>query len=250
MITPPARTSALVVLCASLAIALPVAAGCAPSRGVVDAGPARKVVPPPTPQPLWPDQTVPVPTESAESPTAGRKPGPVATAPPPAPLDVPAPLGDDARNIDIKAALLADAHVDAVFKTRLRTCQDDCGLRDPVYRDLTGDGRPELLVSISNTAGLTGTYAYTVIAGKVFDIFWYELDHYAVDGLGDDLLVRQAVPAAGDPECCPSLLYTTRYRWNGREMDAIGTETEFRQQPPLVPNGTATATTSTPRSTS
>jgi hypothetical protein len=231
-----------------------VAAGCAPSHGVVDAGPARKVVPPPTPQPLWPDQTVPVPTDNAADPTASRTPGPVATAPPPTPLAIPTPAGDDARTIDIKTALLADPHVDAVFKAQLRDCQDDCGLRDPVYRDLTGDGRPELLVSIGNTAGLTGTYAYTVIAGKVFDIFWYELDHYAVDGLGDDLLVRQAVPAPGDPECCPSLLYTTRYRWNGREMDAIGTETEFRQQPPLVPTATGTATappaTSTLRSTS
>lgn len=216
---------------------------CGNGGGVVDAGEARKVVPPPTAQPLWPDQTVPGPTPTPETTP---RPG-VATpnAPAPTPVRIAAPPADDVRSLDVGAVLLADPLVDSDAKAEVRACSSECGLRTPVYRDLSGDGRPELIASVTDGKGGTGTYAYTVAGAQVFDIFWYFGDHYAVDGLGEDLVVRQAVAAPGDASDNPSLLYRTRFRWNGREMEPIGTETEFRQQPPLVPNGgTPTATSS------
>lgn len=211
------------------------AAACGDGTGVVDAGEARKVVPPPTAQPLWSDQAAPVPPRE---PAATQAPGATTPErPAPTPVKVAVPAGDDARGLDTRAVLLADPLVDTDARAEVRRCPDACGLRPPVYRDLTGDGRPELIASVTDRRGGTGTYAYTVVGGQVFDIFWYFGDHYAVDGLGEDLVVRQAVAAPGDARDNPSLLYRTRFRWNGREMEPIGTETEFRQQPPLVPNG-------------
>ena len=62
----------------------------------------------------------------------------------------------------MKELLEKDPNVPQLVRAAMQNCPGpDCGLRNPVYRDLTGDGRDELVVALdAPAAGLTLIQVY------------------------------------------------------------------------------------------
>ena len=127
---------------------------------------------------------------------------------------------------------------------------------EPVLlRDLTGDGRPELVWDLYTSGGtgssprLFGVHRWT--DGRAVRIFQRtnrraSRGRYAIPftlkvlpprrGLRE-LRVREGLYARGDSTCCPSFVRTTRHRWDGRRMKLVGTKlrrTRYAQPGPQL----------------
>ncbi|MGW8374769.1 hypothetical protein [Streptomyces sp. ODS28] len=188
-------------------------AGCTASDGLRDNGPASKVSAPPTPSPVWPD--LPTPSPSGEEWDAG---GPFDVVP-----GVRAPDGD-LRKVPARDLLAADRN--PTVEGMLRKCHDGpCRLRKPVYRDLTGDGRDELVLGYAGPGNRILVEVYRAEGSKVRPV----LLHWGEPGLtaetvGRDLVLREVLYGE---------VSAARYRWNGTIMSHVSTES--RQGPAARP---------------
>ena len=91
--------------------------------------------------------------------------------------------------------------------------------------DFTGDGRPDLAVTIASggTAGDVGFAVFRSIAFKVgpgwqvaLNRKGYKLGLFRV---GDDLVSSQPIYRKNDPNCCPTGGFDhVRFHWNGRRF--------------------------------
>lgn len=93
---------------------------------------------------------------------------------------------------------------------------------DVIYADLTNDGFDEAVVPLSTegTAGYLGFLAY-MVNGDLVELMLQEYPGSGsaqIEVRDDKLLMIEAAPGPDDPECCPSLLQTTTYAWNGRAL--------------------------------
>ncbi|MFC5722406.1 hypothetical protein ACFP1Z_19755 [Streptomyces gamaensis] len=221
------RPAARAVAGAALAAAL--LAGCASTTSVVDAGETTSA--PPLPENLW---NVPPRTSPSASPEG---------APPYQPEPLPGltlPSGGDLRGVSAQEVIANDPNVDREYKQSVQRCTSGsgCGLRRPELRDITGDGKPELLVVIDPDPRLQPTdgfspeletllYVYWSDEGRVHQIYANALmENTQVDIQGRDLVIRQT-REPGWPGGLRTVT-TDRYRWN----------TELRQ---LEQNSTVTA---------
>lgn len=149
--------------------------------------------------PLWPGAPTaasPTPLE----PTGSRSPEP---APQPVPdLAVP---GQDVTAVDVRALLTKDPGVTQDERRVLEPCPG-CELRAPEYRDLTGDGRPELLLAV----GLADTvvlHVYTASGDRLLPIHRVSLlKGFGAETVGTDLWLYE-----------PTASFRTGrlYRWDG-----------------------------------
>ncbi len=189
---------AAVVLCA-LAVG---AAGCAADTGTRDDGAAPQLSPPVTASPLWPRYTPPTPAGDEPTPPYRRYVNV---------KDVEV-RGGDLRRIPVKQLLEQDPNVPQLVRTAMLDCPGDaCGLREPVYRDLTEDGRDELVVALDDEAGgLTMIQVYRVFGTAVRPILvsWSPLGVTGVT-FGHDMVLTSTGKDGR---------FTTRYRWNGTEL--------------------------------
>ncbi|WP_406280018.1 hypothetical protein [Embleya sp. NBC_00896] len=208
MVTKRRVTSGVVVGLVVLGAGL---SGCARHGRPADGGAAPAVTPPPVAVPLWP----------AVTPTWIRQTGPPAVDPDPIVVPIRPPASGDLRDADPAQILLADTLLGPETRARVEDCPDDCGLRAPMYRDLTGDGNAELIVAVDEPSGQTGLFAYTYLDGRIVHVLGVSGHLIAIETLGADVVIHELVHAPTDPECCPSLRYTTRYRWDGHEMRPI-----------------------------
>ncbi|WP_327350733.1 hypothetical protein [Streptomyces sp. NBC_01304] len=201
-------------LAVALAFGVLTLSGCADTSAVVDAG--RALSPPSVPEPLWTVR----PTASPEGPES------------PAPPERPEPLPGlklradaDAKSLDAKAVAAKDPGMTAELQQSAARCKpkSGCGMRPPVLRDLTGDGRPELMMLIdldprfrSGDEGDLGLgsqlYAYRVNEGRVYQILGLAVEEDSqVDLQGRDLVIRQTVPQGWSNNV--DQVMTTRYHW-------------------------------------
>ncbi|WP_438296183.1 hypothetical protein [Streptomyces sp. HUAS TT7] len=203
---------------AGAALATVVLSGCGDTAAVVDAG--ATVSAPPLPVPLWS-----VAAEPSGSPS------PLASPPDqPEPLPgVSLPPGGDLRSLSAQEIIAKDPNVTPDLQRAAADCLpgSGCGLRRPELRDLTGDGRPELLVLIDpdprHTAdtdtGLpldTQLYVYWADGGRVFQVHADSLGKGTqVDLQERDLVIRRIADPWGWPGST-SQLTTDRYRWNSQ----------------------------------
>ncbi|WP_329038682.1 hypothetical protein OIE71_33315 [Streptomyces sp. NBC_01725] len=192
----PGRPVVLTVL----AVAAALSAGCAAETGARDDGPAPRLPPPLRSAPLWPDHA---------PPTDGN--ADLAVEPYPAVRDVRVPAGG-LRDVPVRELLAKDPNVPRFVRVALGNCPGaECGLRDAVYRDLTADGRDELVVALDEpSSGLTLVQVYRASGDTVRPV----LINWGPEGLtGETLGTDLILTSTGR-----NGRVTTRYRWNGEVM--------------------------------
>ncbi|MDY0816396.1 hypothetical protein [Kitasatospora purpeofusca] len=188
----------LPTLLAAAALALPV--GCAAPGELRDHGAAVPVTPSPASVPLWPGAaTAPSPTPL--EPAASRSP-----EPPPQPVPDLAVPGQDVTAVDVRALLTKDPGVTQDERRVLEPCPG-CELRAPEYRDLTGDGRPELLLAVG-LADAAVLHVYTASGDRLLPIHRVSLlKGFGAATVGTDLWLYEPTTASSR---------TGRlYRWDG-----------------------------------
>ncbi|MEE4590590.1 hypothetical protein V2J94_01535 [Streptomyces sp. DSM 41524] len=218
---PRALLPAVVAACAAVLTA----AGCAAQAGVRDDGVAPSLSAPASAVPLWPRYTPPTVATPQEKPDFARY----------LPVDkVKVPSGGLAA-LSAKNLLLHDPNVPSVVQKEVSLCPDGshCPLRDTAHRELTGDGRDELVVAADLPAfERTLLQVYTASGRTVRPVLIY----WGPPGLtgetfGRDLLIS-AIGKDGR--------VTTRFRWNGTVMAAVTPEDGTATRTPVPEGGAAT----------
>ncbi|MEN8651975.1 hypothetical protein ABCR94_15500 [Streptomyces sp. 21So2-11] len=202
---PPDRGRLLLTALAAGAALVGLTA-CASETGARDDGVAPRLSPPVSASPLWPDYAPPVP------PNAG---GPTPPTPQYPVLEgVTVPTGG-LRKVPVKELLEKDPSVPRLVRDALTDCPGtDCGLRRPVYRDVTGDGHDEVVVAWDETsAGLTLIHVYRASGSTVRPVLT-SLGSLGLTGetLGHDLVITSTADNGR---------FTVRYRWNGTVLAAV-----------------------------
>ncbi|MFD7986596.1 hypothetical protein ACFXKJ_14905 [Kitasatospora indigofera] len=182
------------VLLAALAVAA--AAGCSSAGQLHDAGRTRPVTVRPSPQQLWPAADVsPLPSAS---PTG---------QPSPAPVPGVVADGEDIRTVDVRVLLDKDPGVLAEERTAAAGCPG-CAVRPAQYRDLTGDGREELLTAVVTGAQRAYLHVYALHERQVLPVLALQvLTGFSADTVGPDLLVHEPTSEVTETN--------STYRWNG-----------------------------------
>ncbi|WP_431041398.1 hypothetical protein ACQUSR_05535 [Streptomyces sp. P1-3] len=219
-----ARTAvAPVAALAGLVLAAVGLVGCAADTGARDGGAAPRLAPPTSASPLWPRYTPPV------APTKPEPSADVASYPPVKGVTVPA---GGLRKLPVRTLLEHDFNVPEWVRGAARgDCPADCSLRDPVYRDLTGDGRDELVVAIDALGfRLTVLEVYQASGDTVRPV----LIHWGPLGLTGETIGRDLVISSRGQEG----QITTHLKWNGRVLAPV--------PPPEGPAGTPPDAQGTP----
>ncbi|WP_459647257.1 hypothetical protein [Kitasatospora sp. Ki12] len=193
---PVAALAGLLVLLAVAALAF----GRSTPGGLRDQGPVRTVTPPPVAQALWPAlDATPAPTQPVTG--AGD-----ATQPPPQPVpDVTVP-GHDVTAVDVRTVLAKDPAVTAEERTALGSC-DNCEIRSPEFRDLTGDGRLSLIIAVI-TPGPVVLHVYTPAENRLLPVLRVQVQRtFSAATIGSDLWLYEST----------SLYVRTssHYHWDG-----------------------------------
>ncbi|AXK36385.1 hypothetical protein DVA86_31180 [Streptomyces armeniacus] len=194
------------------------AAGCAAEGGARDGGPAPSLSAPPSASPLWPEHTPPTEDERER------------VTEPYAPVKATVPAGG-LREMEVRDLILRDPNVPGRFAAGLKRCPGQpCGLREPVHRDLTGDGEDELLVALDEPdSGLTLIEVYRADGRTVQPV----LVSWGVSGMTSAVIGRDLVITGLSVGAGPGTegRVTTRYRWNGTQMRPVPPETGQRGAP-------------------
>ncbi|MFI6847584.1 hypothetical protein OG535_35260 [Kitasatospora sp. NBC_00085] len=225
----PARRRAGVPALAGAALAV-VLAGCATPGELRDNGATARVTPPPVAQPLWAGlATAPPPAP----PTA-------ATDPPPQPVpDVTVP-GQDITALDTRTVLAKDPQVTADERRTLDGCPG-CELRSPEYRDLTGDGRPELVAAVG-TVGPVVLHVYTLAGDRVVPVLRVQvLKGFSAETVGADLWLHEPTTV--------SVRTSSRYHWDGVRLGLVERKDEGIGPVPAPGQGGAAETGAPPTAT-
>ncbi|MFD7261139.1 hypothetical protein [Streptomyces sp. NPDC059874] len=206
--TPSSRRFSAALLCLCAAVA---AGGCATPGGLGAASPAPPVSMQPRPEPLWPAWT--------ESPGAavGRR------EPPPMPLkNAPAPGPNGLVGLDAGQVAGADPRMKPYLgKADALRAPGRAGVRPPVYKDLTGDGNPELIVAADVPTGRSALSVYAVADGKIVSVLFTIGRQLTAESIGSDLLVRIAADDGSEQ--------AVRYHWDGDRMSVVNDERTFRE---------------------
>lgn len=201
---PHRRPHRVVVAALAVGAAVVSLVGCAADTGARDGGVAPRVAPPVSSSPLWPQHATPTPP--ASEPTAsGRQYLSI--------KGVQVGAGG-LKQIPVKELLEGDPNVPQLVRDAMQNCPGSaCGLRAPVHRDLTGDGRDELIVALDEPkAGLTLIQVYRAFGTAVRPVLisWGPLG-LTGETFGHDLVLTST---GNDGR------FTTRYRWDGNVLTA------------------------------
>ncbi|GHC41677.1 hypothetical protein [Streptomyces flavofungini] len=186
------------------ALAVAVLSACGATSGLGATEPAPPVSVQPRPEPLW----------SAWSGSSAPGADPTSQQPPPEPLAGLGALGPGGlAKADVRELLRAD--------TRLRTLADRPlvkkpgrpGIRPPVLTDLTGDGKPEMLVAVDVESGRSVLVVYLEKRGKVYPVLFTAGRRLSVETVGKDLLVRSPCAEGGEQ--------AVRFHWDGTRMSTV-----------------------------
>ncbi|WP_159400829.1 hypothetical protein [Streptomyces sp. NRRL B-24484] len=206
---PTAGARAAVVAAVAAVLAL---AGCESPGTLHDAGPARQIAEHPSPQPLWPAAATSAPaTPRAES-----------DAPPPSPLPgLPAPAGGLVQ-LDARAVLLHDPALTDLEHRALSGDCTRCTVQPAQYRDLSGDGRPELITAVltAEADGRAVLHVYGERDGKVVPVLAVGANAaFTADTVGRDLVLHE-------PDG-PTARTSSTYRWNAVRMAFVDRQTVY-----------------------
>ncbi|MFJ8644672.1 hypothetical protein ACIRNI_00875 [Streptomyces sp. NPDC093546] len=240
MSRPHRRAAYAALLLPAAALGTLLLAGCDDPGALESAGPTPTAV---GPVRLWPDLppvTAP-PIDYGESDTE-RVPG----------IRVP---DGDVRGVDPVAVVRAEvaAHpdqysgpdgMDEGTARRIERCGSEpkaCPVLAPYHRDLTGDGRDELIVGIRMPDQQLGLRVYLPERGGLTRIMSTVEQIVSVELAGKDLVTR--VVSAG----IPGYEYRTAWTWDGQQRTMLPTRDEIIRVKPSAPRpDTAPTPTPTP----
>ncbi|RPE34992.1 hypothetical protein [Kitasatospora cineracea] len=199
MRTRPLRTALLRCVLLGLPVLL-AATGCRSPGALEDAGAARPVRSHPSPQPLWPSLPSPVPIVQPGQ-RDGRE----------APVPLPGLAADTLAGTDARTVLAADPALGPEERAALEHGCTGCEVRPAQYRDLDGDGSPELLTAVlfdaAPDAPRAVLHVYALRARRVLPVLAVAvLPSFGAETVGTDLIVRE--PTA------PSVESSLTYRWS------------------------------------
>ncbi|MFD8379272.1 hypothetical protein ACFV2X_12175 [Streptomyces sp. NPDC059679] len=181
-------------------------AGCASGTGAQDDGAAPRLSPPTSAVPLWPGFTPPSTPEQV-----GPAPGFVRYLP----VEGVSAPADGLAGLSPKRLLDKDPNVPKVIQESLTGCPDaHCPLRKPVLRDLTGDGRDELVAAVDLPKfqrTLVQVYRATGRTIRPVLIYWGQLG-VTGETYGRDLIITSTGVDGR---------FTVRFRWNGEVMASV-----------------------------
>ncbi|MFB6816305.1 hypothetical protein ACFCV8_17375 [Streptomyces sp. NPDC056347] len=202
-------------------------AGCGDDGGLRSAGAVPAAI---GPVRLWPGLPVAsaAPTDYGEGETA-RIPG----------IVVP---GDDVHRLDpvavVRAGLAARpdrasgaAVLPADTVRRINACGTEpasCPVLRPYYRDLTGDGREDLVLGVRLSGGQLSVRAYTARDGVLTRIMSTSDAVISVELAGRDLIVRA-------PSAIPGYEYRTSWTWDGSQHAMLPAREEIQRMPSSPP---------------
>ncbi|WP_327306854.1 hypothetical protein OG730_28155 [Streptomyces sp. NBC_01298] len=165
----------------------------------------------PRPKPLWPSWTESPSTRGTA--VAGR-------VAPPRPLDgAPAVGPEGIGKVDVMAVVRADKAMRRFSGGPAIGGPGKAGMRPARYADLTGDGKPELIVAADTETGRSVLSAYTAADGRILPILFTSGRRMTVDTLGTDLLVRTTDDDGS--------AHDIRYHWDGQRMSVLSDEHRF-----------------------
>ncbi|MFZ3497504.1 hypothetical protein ACODT5_30495 [Streptomyces sp. 5.8] len=175
----------------------------------------REAVPPvssqPRPKPLWPSWTE-SPSSSGTA-VAGR-------VPPPQPLEGAPEVGPEGiEKVDVMAVLRADKTMKRFGGGKKIEGPGKAGVRPARFADLTGNGKPELIVAADSPTGRSVLSVYTAAGGKIVPILFTSGRRLSAEVLGTDLLVRTTDEDGS--------AHDIRYHWDGQRMSVLSDEHRF-----------------------
>ncbi|MFJ8041337.1 hypothetical protein ACIRBX_12610 [Kitasatospora sp. NPDC096147] len=172
--TAPGWGALLIVLLAALT-------GCGGAGQLHDAGPARPVAVPPKAEPLW----AAVEASAAPTPEASSSRTPLAPVPGITVTD------QDIRSVQAPAVLAKDTALRPEEAKMLTGCQD-CAVRPAEYRDLDGDGRPELITALTARVGSSYLHVYALRDGRLYPVLAQQVERgFTAETVGSRLKVTE-----------------------------------------------------------
>ncbi|MGA5818901.1 hypothetical protein ACPC54_13715 [Kitasatospora sp. NPDC094028] len=168
--------------------------------GLRDGGPVQAATPPSVARPLWPGlATAPPPVPAtATTPQAPPQPVPDLTVP-----------GHDLTAVDVRALLAKDPALTADERRALDSCAG-CEVRAPEFRDLTGDGRPELITAVVTTGPIV-LHVYTLAGDRVLPILQVRVQSgFSAETVDSDLWLREPTST--------TTRTSSHYRWDGTRL--------------------------------
>ncbi|MFJ7160108.1 FG-GAP repeat protein [Streptomyces sp. NPDC101118] len=188
--------------------------GCAAPGGLGVGEPAPAVSAQPRPEELWPAWAI----GSPEAPGAAA----ATRQPPPEPLpDGPAVPAGGMAAVDPLEVLRADKRMKPFLARGMISGPGHAGIRPPVLHDLTGDGKPDLVIGADLESGRSAIAVYTARDGRVVPVLYTSGRRMAVEALQHDLLVRTAANDGAEQ--------AVRYRWDGRRLSVVSDEKRYRK---------------------
>jgi hypothetical protein len=123
-----------------------------------------------------------------------------------------------AGRTEIKQFLLSDPGVSPRVKATIREGGGGAGIDRILFKDLTGDGNSEDIVTIFS-GGTAGDIAFYVLTGEGSGLHPIKSSNQeykvGVKVVGGELQVTRPLYAKNDPNCCPAHLEITTYRYDG-----------------------------------
>ncbi|MFG2819994.1 hypothetical protein ACGFX4_11270 [Kitasatospora sp. NPDC048365] len=207
MRTWPLRAALL--RCVILGLLTVVAAtGCQASGGLDDAGATRPIKAHPSPQQLWP-AAAEVSTPASPQASTDQQP----------PVPLPGLAVGALTELDARAVLAKDPDLGAGEQAALAGGCTGCAVRPAQYRDLNGDGSPELLTAVvTGTGSGTGVgggravlHVYTLHGREVLPVLSLTaLPGFTAETVGADLVVHEPTGPLAET--------SSTYRWNTVRM--------------------------------
>ncbi|TDU78328.1 hypothetical protein [Streptomyces sp. KS 21] len=211
---PTRQLTAVLLSACTCALA---AGGCAAPGGLGAGEPAPPVSAQPQPESLWPlwtDHTTPA---APGKPVGTRE-------PPPQPLENAPEVGPGGLpSVDVKDVVRADKQMKPFAAKGWIDAPGKVGIRPPLHRDLTGDGKPELIVAADAQTGRTALTMYTAEGTRIVPVLFTVGRRLAAEAIGGDLLLRTAADDGSEQ--------AVRYHWDGERMRVVSDERRYSKSP-------------------
>jgi len=119
----------------------------------------------------------------------------------------------DLRTVDLAHQVTTDLRIPEEVRSILPECQSCLG--EPTWRDVTGDGRDDALLTVTDGVEPYAQIIVTVRDGRTVPAFIHVGHHATLTIEGSDVVLTRAMYAVTDSEDKPSgTPLVSRFRWN------------------------------------